>query len=159
MSFTLPPLRARRSEIRPLCQVFATRACVEHDRTRELVISDAAYAALERHDWPGNVRELKNVIERAVVLCSGPQLDVEHLPAELSQPSQPRPSGLYASTDTDAAARLRQEMADLERERVLKALEECGGNQSLAAERLGVSRRTLVYRLSAFGLTRSRKRS
>ena len=87
------------------------------------------------------------------------QLDVEHLPAELSQPSQARPSGLYASTDTDAAARLRQEMADLERERVLKALEECGGNQSLAAERLGVSRRTLVYRLSAFGLTRSRKRS
>jgi two-component system response regulator AtoC len=179
MSFTLPPLRQRRSEIRPLCQVFATRACIEHRKGAPLVLSDRALDLLERYDWPGNVRELQNCIERAVVLCSGPTLDTEHLPPELTE-SASRASGLRpaaaatpaarsgagaapdpssASSDIDPAARLRQELAELERDKVLKALEESGGNQGLAAERLGVSRRTLVYRLSALGLTRSRKRS
>jgi two-component system, NtrC family, response regulator AtoC len=182
MSFNLPPLRARRSEIRPLCQVFATRACVEHGRPPGVVLSERALALLEQHDWPGNVRELKNVIERAVVLCSGSELGPEHLPSEVTESpaassrspvsssapasaaSAPAPSSAPASaasgpsSELDPTARLRQEIADLERERVLKALEESGGNQSLAAERLGMSRRSLVYRLSAFGLTRSRKR-
>jgi two-component system response regulator AtoC len=180
MSFVLPPLRARRSEIRPLCQVFATRACVEHGRPPGVVLSERALELLEQHDWPGNVRELKNVIERAVVLCTGPELLPEHLPPELREARSmtaaglPSPAGAPleapgagAPADASAAgerepdptARLRQEIADIERERVLKALEESGGNQSLAAERLGMSRRSLVYRLSAFGLTRSRKRS
>jgi two-component system response regulator AtoC len=169
MSFTLPPLRARRSEIRPLCQVFATRACIEHGRPPGVVLSESALSRLERHTWPGNVRELKNVIERAVVLCQGSELGPEHLPPDIATPGAEHAASQWpeppdASTappgpDPDPAARLRQEMAELERERVLKALEESGGNQSLAAERLGMSRRSLVYRLSAFGLTRSRKRS
>jgi two-component system, NtrC family, response regulator AtoC len=198
MSFTLPPLRQRPSEIRPLCQVFAARACVEHHKGVALTLSKRALDLLERYDWPGNVRELKNVIERAVVLCTGPTLDVEHLPPELTE-NAPRASGprfsppastgstsaalapppgpasssrapasaispSYAaahasSGEGDPSVRLRQELAKLEREKVLEALEESGGNQTLAAERLGVSRRTLVYRLSAFGLTRARKRS
>jgi two-component system, NtrC family, response regulator AtoC len=181
MTFTLPPLRQRRAEIRPLCQLFATRACIEHRKGNTLELSEPALERLERYDWPGNVRELKNVIERAVVLCSGPALEVSHLPPELTEsgpiasalsPAQP-PAIAHSSAassgadttaspgaaDPDPGARLRQELADLERERVLKALEECGGNQSQAAERLGISRRTLVYRLSAFGLTRARKRS
>jgi two-component system response regulator AtoC len=172
MSFSLPPLRARRSEIRPLCQVFATRACVEHGRPPGVVLSEQALTLLEQHDWPGNVRELKNVIERAVVLCPGLELGPEYLPAELTEPHAPSATSASLPTsassvpaassssdsELDPTARLRQEIADLERERVLKALEESGGNQSLAAERLGMSRRSLVYRLSAFGLTRSRKR-
>jgi two-component system, NtrC family, response regulator AtoC len=171
MSFVLPPLRARRSEIRPLCQVFATRACVEHGRPPGVVLSERALELLERHDWPGNVRELKHVIERAVVLCTGPELSPEHLPPELIEsvaalsadssaavPQAPK-APAASEHELDPTARLRQEIADIERERVLKALEESGGNQSLAAERLGMSRRSLVYRLSAFGLTRSRKRS
>jgi two-component system, NtrC family, response regulator AtoC len=169
MSFTLPPLRARRSEIRPLCQVFATRACIEHGRPPGVVLSESALSRLEGHSWPGNVRELKNVIERAVVLCQGTELGPEHLPPDIATPavqrsaapwSEPSDAGSAPSEpNLDPAARLRQEMAELERERVLAALEESGGNQSLAAERLGMSRRSLVYRLSAFGLTRSRKRS
>jgi DNA-binding NtrC family response regulator len=167
-------------EIRPLCQVFATRACVEHGRPPGVVLSERALELLERYDWPGNVRELKNVIERAVVLCTGPELGPEHLPPELTETRPPPTAGAAippraaaspaavatsplasgaAERELDPAARLRQEIAEIERERVLKALEESGGNQSLAAERLGMSRRSLVYRLSAFGLTRSRKRS
>jgi two-component system, NtrC family, response regulator AtoC len=184
MSFELPPLRARRSEIRPLCQVFATRACIEHGRPPGVALSERALELLEGHDWPGNVRELKNVIERAVVLCTGPELGPEHLPPELTEPRRPSrvaPSGAGNAAarpgspgtprtsagnapwppeaEPDPTARLRQEIAEIEKERVLKALEESGGNQSLAAERLGMSRRSLVYRLSAFGLTRSRKKT
>jgi two-component system response regulator AtoC len=166
MSFTLPPLRERRSEIRPLCHVFATRACVEHGRPPGVVLSDRALWLIERYDWPGNVRELKNVIERAVVLCNGPELGVEHLPPELSERpeppvSRPAPGSPPAieGGDADPSARLQREMAELERKRVLDALEQSGGNQALAAEKLGMSRRSLVYRLSAFGLTRTRKRS
>jgi DNA-binding NtrC family response regulator len=134
------------------------------------VVSEPALALLEGYDWPGNVRELKNVIERAVVLCTGTELGPEHLPPELTDPralpaagvasrSPAPPPADDAHREFDPTARLRQEIADLERERVLKALEESGGNQSLAAERLGMSRRSLVYRLSAFGLTRSRRRN
>jgi len=158
MTFTLPPLRERRAEIRPLAQVFASRAQVEHGKTHAVTLSEQALDRLERHAWPGNVRELKNVVERAVVLCPGPVLEPEHLPIELGEPpaSDAAPA---AGADPDPSARLRQELADIERQRVIDALEQCGGNQGLAAEKLGISRRTLVYRLSAFGLTRSRKRS
>ena len=158
MTFTVPPLRERRAEIRPLCQVFASRAQVEHGKTHAVTLSEGALERLERHDWPGNVRELKNVIERAVVLCPGEVLEPEHLPAELAEPPAAAPPPSVPPSDPDPSARLRQELADIERQRVVEALEQCGGNQGLAAERLGISRRTLVYRLSAFGLTRSRKR-
>ena len=90
------------------------------------------------------------------------------MPAEPS-PSVERADGKAAAVphqqpaQTDrfktALTQLRRQLANLERERVLKALKESGGNQSLAAQRLGMSRRSLVYRLTAFGLTRSRKRS
>jgi two-component system, NtrC family, response regulator AtoC len=158
MTFTLPPLRERRAEIRPLCHVFASRAQVEHGKAHPVSVSERTLEQLERHPWPGNVRELKNVIERAVVLCPGQQLEPEHLPADLGEAAgsaSPPPAG----SEPDPSTRLRQELADIERQRVVDALEQCGGNQGLAAERLGISRRTLVYRLSAFGLTRSRKRS
>ncbi|HWO13419.1 MAG TPA: sigma-54 dependent transcriptional regulator [Polyangiaceae bacterium] len=158
ISFTLPPLRERRAEIRPLCQVFASRAQVEHGKAHAVTLSEQTLERLEQHDWPGNVRELKNVIERAVVLCPGSLLEPQHLPAEIGE-ARLESSEPSASTDLDPSARLRQELSDIERQRVLDALEQCGGNQGLAAERLGISRRTLVYRLSAFGLTRPRKRS
>ena len=159
MTVTLPPLRERRAEIRPLAQVFASRAQVEHGKGHAVSLSEPALERLERHAWPGNVRELKNVIERAVVLCPGAVLEPAHLPIELGESAPDSSAPSAAASEPDPSARLRQELADIERQRVLDALEQCGGNQSLAAEKLGISRRTLVYRLSAFGLTRSRKRS
>ena len=81
------------------------------------------------------------------------------MPIELGESAPDSSAPSAAASEPDPSARLRQELADIERQRVLDALEQCGGNQSLAAEKLGISRRTLVYRLSAFGLTRSRKRS
>lgn len=77
-----------------------------------------------------------------------------------STPAPPRPSQpAHTEHFMVALANLRRQLANLERERVLKALKESDGNQRLAAQRLGISRRSLVYRLTAFGLTRSRRRS
>ncbi len=154
-SFTVPPLRERRVEIAPLARLFLARACVEQGRSRVLSLAPAALAALEAHPWPGNVRELRNAIERGVALCQGDALELEHLPPKLAR-GEP-PAAAVEEPLADARARLERELAELERRRLLQVLEECGGSQATAAARLGVSRRTLVYRLSALGLTRPRK--
>jgi DNA-binding NtrC family response regulator len=156
ISFEIPPLRARSGEVAPLARMFATRAAVAHGRAQTLDVSAPALERLERYEWPGNVRQLRNVMERAVVLCKGATIQLEHLPPELTSPARSGPPA--APPELDRRAQLNQELEALERERLLEALSECGGNQSAAAERLGVSRRTLVYRLTALGLTRPRKR-
>jgi transcriptional regulator with GAF, ATPase, and Fis domain len=95
--------------------------------------------------------------------------EIEHMPTEAGPSveqadagSAATPPALQQPVHTEhvvaALANLRRQLADLERERLLLALKESGGNQSLAARRLGMSRRSLVYRLTAFGLTRPRKR-
>ncbi|HEU4580350.1 MAG TPA: sigma-54 dependent transcriptional regulator [Polyangiaceae bacterium] len=160
-SFSVPPLRQRRVEIAPLARLFLTRACVEQGRSQRIELSPAALAALLHHAWPGNVRELRNAIERAVALCQSDRIELEHLPQKIarggsSSGAEPPGEPLTESLG-DARARLERELTELERRRLLKVLEESGGNQATAAQRLGVSRRTLVYRLSALGLTRPRK--
>jgi DNA-binding NtrC family response regulator len=146
MALTVPPLRARPGDIEDLAALFAARAAQEAGRPDVPRISPEARDLLLRHDWPGNVRELRNAVEHAVVLCSGPQLLPEHLPQRLV--AAPAPSRGTLRERVDAA----------EQEQVLLALERCGGNQTLAAAELGISRRTLVTRLSEWGLTQRRRR-
>ena len=78
ITLTIPPLRVRRSEIAPLAREFVREACRRAGRA-ELRMTNRLFAALENHGWPGNVRELKNVIERAVALCTGDTIEVLHL--------------------------------------------------------------------------------
>jgi two-component system response regulator HydG len=101
-------------------------------------LSEGAKRRLLTHAWPGNVRELENAIERAVVLCEGPLLDAEHLPLPAG-PAAPRTS--------------LQKLAALEREAIVAALEACNWSTARAAESLGVSVRTIQYRVGAYGLT------
>ena len=119
------------------------------------------------------MRELRNAIERGAVLCAGDAILPEHLPPGLLAPpasGSPSPSPSPSSASTEAAARpaapvagggenLQGEIRSLERQRIVEALSRCGGNQSKAAELLGISRRTLVSRLSEFDLPRPRKPS
>jgi DNA-binding NtrC family response regulator len=158
-SFSVPPLRQRRAEIAALARLFLARACVEHGRSQRIELAAPALAALEHYAWPGNVRELRNAIERAVALCQSDRIELEHLPPKIARGDALGTAGVESPAEslTDARMRLERELEDLERRRLLKVLEECGGNQATAAQRLGVSRRTLVYRLSALGLTRPRK--
>jgi DNA-binding NtrC family response regulator len=175
ISFTLPPLRERTSEIEPLAELFIRVACRQMDRAEIPTLSAEARARLEAHAWPGNVRELRNVMERAVVLSGGDTIGEDDLPQALrgGRPAEPRPSGPPSAAaprvDEDGApaddrasdplGKLRDEIEQLERQRILAALEKCAGNQTQAAALLGISRRTLVTRLSEYDLPRPRKRS
>jgi two-component system response regulator AtoC len=167
----IPPLRERVEEIPRIANELLARFCKESKRPT-LPISDGAMAVLKMYPWPGNVRELRNVIERAVVFCRGIAIAPEHLglPDRSSRPpmiaarvSPSQPPQTMGPTPSASAATIAQgsdlpkEMADLERERILDALEKCGGNQTAAAEMLGMSRRTLLRRLDEYAVPRPRK--
>jgi DNA-binding NtrC family response regulator len=138
VTIEIPPLRQRVAEIAGLARAFLAAAT-----DRPLRLSRDAIARLERHDWPGNIRELKNVIERAALLAPGDEIDVEHL--SIAEPAA-APSAGSLHADIDA----------LEKQRVLEALEASGGNQTRAAQRLGISRGTLLSRLKQYGVRRPR---
>jgi DNA-binding NtrC family response regulator len=169
----VPPLRERLEEIVPLARLFATKAA-RHAGRAEPRISNEALALLRAYSWPGNVRELRNVMERAVLLCSGDEIRPEHLPGEKMVPLLPvRPSHVPpAQMDDDGTdlvatevrphppAALSKGAAEVvaERDRIRKALEECGGNQTHAARLLGISRGTLIARIQQHDIPRPRKR-
>jgi len=160
ITLDVPPLRARRADIAPLARAFTAAAGRGHGRGRPVELSQAAIAALESYDWPGNIRELRNVIERAALLCDGPRIEREHLPPKLMAASAAAlPAAEPHVAAVDPRARLLGEIERLDRERIIDALARCGGNQTHAAELLGMSRRTLVTRLQDYALPRPRKRA
>jgi len=136
----LPPLRERKGDIPALASFFLRRYAAENGRTID-GIGEEALARLSSYAWPGNVRELENVVERAVVLCDGPQIESKHLPQTLVPVAErggvpPIPGST---------------IADLERYAILKTLEACGGSTSKAALLLGVSTRKIQYKLHEYG--------
>jgi two-component system, NtrC family, response regulator AtoC len=143
LSIRVPPLRQRPSEIPALAQAFVRDAARDQGRPG-LELSGEALAALVAHGWPGNVRELKNVIARSTLLCRGTSIQPADLQFEASS-GVVRPP---ASVEIPAS----------ERQRIVDALDANGGNQTLAAKALGMSRRTMLNRLDALGLKRPRKR-
>jgi transcriptional regulator with GAF, ATPase, and Fis domain len=164
----IPPLRERASEIAGLAEEFAARMTRQLGRARPPALTPAATQALERYHWPGNIRELRNVVERAVLLCGEGPLDERHLPVEKLQAAlieRPQPATperqpaeeFAASPHTVRIPKLTDEVRALEKQRILDALAECGGNQTKAAELLGVARGTLVKRLEEYGVARPRK--
>jgi DNA-binding NtrC family response regulator len=167
ISLTIPPLRERRVEIPHLARMFMARARAEQ-ALPPLAIADSTLALLTNYAWPGNVRELKNAIERGSVLCRDDLLLPEHLPPKLQSAPVPDPAratalssapSALASSFPPATAHAPTGDAATERQQILDALERCAGNQTRAAELLGISRRTLVTRLSEFDIPRPRKRS
>jgi two-component system, NtrC family, response regulator AtoC len=148
-SIVIPPLRERRSEILPLARKFANDVAASLGRPCAPALGADAVALLEAHYWPGNIRELRNVIERAVLLCAADTIRAEHLPGEKMHGHPP------AGSPEDV---LRQQLEQVERDRILGVLAQCAGNQTQAAKVLGISRGTLVSRLSAFGVPRPRKK-
>jgi two-component system, NtrC family, response regulator AtoC len=156
LPIAIPALRERRSEIPALSALFV-RSAAEKLKRSEPAFAEDAIAALAAHDWPGNVRELATVIERAVLLAPG-LITREHV-AQAMQPagisvavaSEPKMSASTAPAATPPGKH------ESERERITAALEACGGNQSRTAKFLGISRRTLINRIEAYGVPRPRK--
>ena len=254
ITLEIPPLRERIAELEVLMTTFIadvvrrSKRPANGDGTVVPVVSREALQLLKGYSWPGNIRELRNIIERAVILCTGSRITPEHLPVErlqkkpsmstrpTSAPSSssssasmpphglsPRPARAMVSQppgqpqriddddDDDAATAtrpalrrapqgfadrtgnpndpttlpprrpgvdplreardvvresraeparpesLKDAVSDLERERIIDALKQCGGNQTKAAEMLGISRRTLLNRLDQYNLPRPRK--
>jgi DNA-binding NtrC family response regulator len=163
-SFTLPPLRARKDEILPLAEQFVASAA--GPLGRQFVLSDDARAWLLQHEWPGNIRELRNASERAVLLATGSTIERQHLaideaprsPGRFRSPTVPPPVTNPSIGSADMPSQVRATIAELEKQRILEALDKCAGNQTRAAELLGISRRTLINRLDEYGIARPRKR-
>jgi DNA-binding NtrC family response regulator len=168
MTLEVPPLRERPLDVEPLALTFAARAAEQLGRPAPNLAPETL-EALRSYDWPGNVRELRNAVERGVVLCTGPTMLRQHLPARVGRRSpeardeRPAPGESAVGAKVDATAGsvddLRRQVSDLERRRLLDAIERCSGNQTRAAALLGISRRTLINRLNEFGLPRPRKRA
>jgi len=141
---TLPPLRERREDIPLLARHFLERHTAE-DENPVRGFSPAAMDALTRYDWPGNVRELENEIERALVLAeAGGAIDAEIL----SEKVLPR----AAAEPRRRQGKLRDIIADVEREVIDQAREQFGGNKSRMAEHLGITRYTLLQKMREYGL-------
>lgn len=134
----VPPLRARSADIGALAQHFAAEFSKGKPR-----FSPGAMACMEAHDWPGNVRELRNAIERAVLLARGGVILTEHLPKRMAGAGE-------ASVAAEAPPAAGTRMEDIERQTILKTLREHQFSRTKAARALGISRRTLIYRLQHY---------
>ncbi len=142
---TVPPLRRRRGDILPLAEAFLERFARELGR-KGMRFSELARRALLDHAWPGNVRELQNSIERAVILADGNEIGAEHLRLRPSGPGGPTLGDVLDLTGPLAEVRERA-ASRAEEEAIRRALEDAGGDRSVAAERLGISASTLQRRL------------
>jgi two-component system response regulator FlrC len=129
----LPPLRDRPSDIRRLARFFLDKATREIGKP-ELTISPEAETVLIRYQWPGNVRELENTMERLAILCDD-VIEPDDLPITSTGPARPV---LFR---------------DIERNAIETALRENDGNRTRTAKQLGISLRTLQYRLKDYGIS------
>ena len=148
ISLVIPPLRQRRGEIEELANKFVKDSAERSGQESVPSISDEAMGWVEAHDWPGNIRELQNTMERAVLLCTGPEITMEDLATAAQSPSISSVGGSSSSAGEDD---------NPERQRIIGALEQCAGNQTRVAKLLGISRNTLLARLDAYNIPRPRK--
>jgi two-component system, NtrC family, response regulator AtoC len=132
---TVPPLRERPDDILPLVEHYLA----EHNHA--LRFAPEALAKLHGYPWPGNVRELRNVVIRAALFASGPEITVAELPDEFAE--------ISFSADLHRLSTL----PEIEKKAIAKALQESAGHQQRAADALGISRRTLQRKIKSYSLT------
>jgi DNA-binding NtrC family response regulator len=140
----IPPLRERAEDIPTLVKSFAEHFCAKH-RRRQKKFSREVVAFFQTLRWPGNVRQLRNIIERLVVTVPRNVIEMEDLPAALVQSSRP---------DQAFAIQPGMSLAQVEAELIRQTLLKVTSNRAEAAERLGISRRALQYKIIRYGLDR-----
>jgi len=142
----IPPLRERREDIVPLCRHFLATSARKLGRQAQSLSPEALKGVLA-HDWPGNVRELENMIERAVTLSSSPVISAEEFRLIFTLgDAVPRAAAAPAAAGGEATIR------GAEREAIQRALREADGNQTRAAEALGMGRNTLWRKMKKYGI-------
>ena len=154
----IPPLRERREDIPLLSRELLTRICRKYGK-EEVAISEGALKMLVSHDWRGNVRELKNMMERCAMLLPGRELTREELLKIWDFERTGEPGGDEATTPFAVRVPVSRERPDLkaairelERQLIRMALERTGGSRPKAAELLGISHPTLLYKAKEYGI-------
>lgn len=138
VAIDMPPLRQRREDIPQLAHYFLQRYA-ERNRKAVQGFTPQAMDLLIHYDWPGNIRELENAVERAVVLLTGEYISERELPLAIAGTPVP---------DTLLGDDVIQPLVEVEKEAILAALEKTGGNKTEAARQLGITRKTLLAKLS-----------
>ncbi|MBN1515694.1 sigma-54-dependent Fis family transcriptional regulator [Candidatus Sumerlaeota bacterium] len=140
----IPPLRERRDDIPALIEHFLRKHAVKSAEAPRRIDSEAL-RMLMQYGWPGNIRELENAVEHAIVMCEGDTLTAEDLPLTIkaAQGKTPAPGGISVEHMT---------LEELEKIAIQNALERAGNNYTRAARLLGVTRRTLGYRMEKYNI-------
>lgn len=142
----ISPLRERKDDIAPIAAQLLERYAVSAGRGIPQLTAQAR-AKLRHYDWPGNVRELDNVIQRCLILQSGDYVDADDIQTELSASSAGN-SELIGTADKEQADTLNSDLKLREWDLILNAIKEARGSRKITAERLGISQRTLRYKLA-----------
>ena len=143
ITIELPPLRARKEDLPLLAQHLVTQLAEKHNRPARF-LSQPALQVLQSHSWPGNVRELRNAIERAVIICSGEEIERHHLaPYPVDQRARVR------SEDT-LSLPVGTPIEEVERQMIMRTLQKTDNNKTRAAELLGISLKTLHNKLRLY---------
>ncbi|MCL5095931.1 MAG: sigma-54 dependent transcriptional regulator [Candidatus Omnitrophica bacterium] len=147
VEIVLPPLRERMEDVPLLAQAFIREFADENAKKVNGLTPDAL-EALTRYHWPGNVRELRTAIEHAVVLCRGDRIDLRDLPATVRNGATGTPETAKQQSITQSNLTVQE----AEKQLLVRALQESRGNRTLAAKKIGISRRTLHRKLHAYHL-------
>lgn len=147
-----PPLRERKEDIPLLVDHFLNQ------QSASLRLSEEAMEAVMRYDWPGNIRQLENALERASVLAENGMIQVNDLPSKVIG-SDTREEALFMPQNALTSPPLNQEsLIQLEKEMLLKTLQENNWNQSKTAKKLGIKRATLQYRMQKYGFSKEKEK-
>lgn len=151
----VPPLRQRTEDIPLLTRTFLKRLCDECDLP-EVELSAAALEKLQSHAFPGNVRELENILERAFTLCDADVIDARDILLPGQSPQETSPLTLeqpdLPDFESNPDVNLESFLEQIEKQAIIKALEETRWNKTAAARKLGISFRALRYRLKKLGM-------
>ncbi len=142
LHITMPALRERRGDINLLVDHFIKSACDDFKKVIRGISSDFI-SCLEAYPWPGNVRELKNVIQRAVISCTGDILNTSQLPNRISH---------YRNDENTMTIRVGTSLENVEKELIRRTLEQAGYNRTRTSEILGISRRSLYNKIQRYHL-------
>lgn len=141
--FVVPPLRERREDIPVLCEHFLSHFNAAYGRKPKVLLPDALQLLFE-HSWPGNVRELRNLMERIAILHPGVEVAAKHIPLDRTRRADAHSDRFVGS--------LQEVRSRIEREYILKKLDETGGNVSKTAELLGLERSNLYRKMRSLGI-------
>ena len=146
MPVTLPPLRERGDDVLQLADAYVRRF---NEKLRKSVagIRPETRELLRSYPWPGNVRELRNIIERAVILCSAGDIGPEHLPEDLRGTGRVTPGG---GNGNGKGPRPFRRLDEVERDHIGRVLSACEGNRSRACRHLGIARSTLLEKIRRY---------